>query len=139
MLFRSNFGGSVIRILVLSILIFAAAAVLPAQVSEHNVEAGKSVYVKGSRLTIRFVEVVEDNRCPRDVNCIWAGNAKVKLLVSRGKAAPKEIELNTGIEPRAVTVFGYELMLKGLTPYPDNSKPSRENATALISVKTVKK
>lgn len=88
---------------------------------------------------MRFVEVVEDSRCPRDVDCIWAGNAKVKLLVSKGKAAPKEIELNTGIEPRAVTIFGCELTLKGLTPYPDNSRPSRETPTALISVKTVKK
>jgi hypothetical protein len=128
------------RFLALSILLLAAAVIVPAQMmSEHNIEAGKSVFVKGSRLTIEFVEVVEDSRCPRYVNCIWAGNAKVKLLVSRGKAAPKEIELNTGIEPRAVTVFGYELMLKGLTPYPDNSKPSRDTPKAVISVKTVKK
>lgn len=127
------------RILALTISLFAAAVIVPAQVSEHTIETGKSVYVKGARLTIKFVEVVEDSRCPRDVNCIWAGNAKLKLLVSKGKKRSQEVELNSGIEPTTVTVFGYDLSLKDLTPYPDTSNPSRDTPKALISVKAVKK
>lgn len=127
------------RILALSILILATAVIMPAQVSEHNVEAGKSVYVKGAKLTIKFLEVIEDSRCPRDVNCIWAGNAKVKLLVSKGKKRSQEVELNTGIEPTTVSVFGYEVSIKELTPYPDTSKPSNDVPAARILVKTTKK
>lgn len=127
------------RILAITILLLAASVIMPAQVSEHNIEEGKSVYVKGARLTIKFVEVVEDSRCPRDVTCIWAGNAKVKLLVSKGKNRSQEVELNSGIEPTAVTVFGFELSLKELTPYPDTSNPSRDAPKAFISVKPAKK
>jgi hypothetical protein len=83
--------------------------------------------------------VIEDSRCPRDVNCIWAGNAKVKLLVSKGKKRSQEVELNTGIEPTTVSVFGYEVSIKELTPYPDTSKPSNDVPAARILVKTTKK
>ncbi|QQS32420.1 MAG: hypothetical protein IPM50_12245 [Acidobacteriota bacterium] len=128
------------RILALTILLLAAAVIVPAQLmSEHNIAAGTSAYVKGARLTIKFVEVVEDSRCPRDVNCIWEGNAKVKLLVSKGRKRSQEVELNSGVEPTTVSVFGYDLSLKDLTPYPDTSNPSSDMPKALISVKAAKK
>jgi hypothetical protein len=68
-----------------------------------------------SRLTIKFVEIVEDSRCPPDVNCVWAGNAKIKLSISKGKAAPKFVEINTGLDPKSVKVAGYEIKLEKLT------------------------
>lgn len=30
-------------------------------------------------LTVEFVSVLEDSRCPSDVTCVWAGEVKVQL------------------------------------------------------------
>ena len=34
-------------------------------------------------LEVRFVEVVEDSRCPKNVNCIWAGEVTILVEVYR--------------------------------------------------------
>ena len=30
---------------------------------------------------VRFAEVVEDSRCPEDVQCVWAGRAKIRVEI----------------------------------------------------------
>lgn len=67
------------------------------------------------RLTIKFVSVVEDSRCPPDVTCVWAGNAKVRFTVLKGKAAARSFELNTGLDPKSVKLHGYEIRLVSMT------------------------
>jgi hypothetical protein len=126
------------RAFLIAILVLTMAAMLSAQSSEHNVEVGKSVYVKGSKLTIKFIEVVEDSRCPIGVDCFWAGNAKIRVSVAKGKAAPRVIELNTGMEPQTALAYGYELKLTELDPYPVQDKPKTEPSIAKISVKKVR-
>ena len=45
---------------------------------------------------IKFVEMVDDSRCPVDTNCIWAGNAKVKITVQRnGQEQSLDVTLGT--------------------------------------------
>src|SRR5712671_4055395 len=44
---------------------------------------GKSAAVSGTGARITFRRVTEDSRCPVDVTCIWAGDAKIELAVSR--------------------------------------------------------
>ncbi len=39
--------------------------------------------------SIRFKKVISDSRCPKDVTCIWAGEAKVLVAISENG---KEIE-----------------------------------------------
>ncbi len=39
-----------------------------------KVPKGETVVLKG--VSIKFLEVLEDSRCPKDVNCIWAGRAQ---------------------------------------------------------------
>ncbi|OZC03639.1 hypothetical protein [Rubricoccus marinus] len=41
---------------------------------------GESVEVAGHAL--RFLDVVEDSRCPEGVTCVWEGRAKVRLSAS---------------------------------------------------------
>ena len=55
---------------------------------------GESVQVAGHSL--RFVDVVEDSRCPTGVTCIWGGRAKVRLSVSDpdGTEASQVLTLN---------------------------------------------
>ena len=50
-----------------------------------------------------------------NARCIWAGNAKIKIAISKGKMAPKFVELNTGAEPNSVKLYGYTITLEGLS------------------------
>ena len=36
----------------------------------------------GSAVTIKFVDLIEDSRCPRTANCIWAGRVVVEFSVN---------------------------------------------------------
>ncbi len=87
-----------------------------------------------SRLTISFVELVEDSRCPTDTNCIWAGNAKIKIRLTKSGKPAKTVELNTN--PGNTAVFGgYKFQLKALTPQPaTNIRINRNGYVATISV-----
>jgi hypothetical protein len=40
---------------------------------ELSLSLGQRTSVEGENLEVKFVEVVEDSRCPRGVTCIWAG------------------------------------------------------------------
>ena len=90
---------------------------------EFKLGVGKSAALKGERLEVEFVSVAEDSRCPQGVDCIWEGNAKVRLRLKRGRGAAAEIELNTNIEPQRSAAHGYEIRLTNLSPYPKGSTP----------------
>ena len=69
----------------------------------------------GTPLRLRFEEVLEDSRCPADVMCVWAGNARVRLIAEAG-TDPTELLLNTGLEPRALPANGYLVTLETVQP-----------------------
>lgn len=71
--------------------------------------------VTGTPLRLRFEEVLEDSRCPADVMCVWAGNARVRLLLE-ADTDPAELLLNTGLEPRAAPAAGYLVTLEAVQP-----------------------
>lgn len=105
---------------------------------EFKLGVGKSAAVKGEGLGIEFVAVAEDSRCPQGVDCIWEGNAKVRLRLTRGGGAPAEIELNTNLEPQRSAAHGYEVRLTGLSPYPKANEPvDKKSYVASLEVRKV--
>ncbi|WP_379952827.1 hypothetical protein [Dokdonia sp. R78006] len=70
--------------------------------------------------TIRLVEVLEDSRCPKGVDCIWAGNAKVLVEITSesGRKTTKEIILNGGRVAPIYSEEGLVISINGLAPYP---------------------
>ena len=90
-----------------------------------NLRAGQQVTLKGERLRIKFAAVEHDSRCPKDVKCVWAGNAAARLDVSTSRRGSKSLPLNTS---RSLSLFGetqyqgYKLRLVGLSPYPRSNK-----------------
>ncbi|MFZ1700777.1 MAG: hypothetical protein WBO10_03695 [Pyrinomonadaceae bacterium] len=90
-------------------------ATLARGADKFEIKVGQQTKADQGRLTIKFVEIVEDSRCPPDAQCIWAGNAKIRLAISKGKSAPTFIELNTNLDPKSKSLSGYEIELVGLT------------------------
>lgn len=57
-----------------------------------NARIGQSVYVDGP--IVKPVSVIEDSRCPKEVQCVWAGRVRVKMLWMRADG-PREFILST--------------------------------------------
>lgn len=102
--------------------------------SQVTLLAGKQKTVTRDKLKIKFVSV-EDSRCPKDVDCIWAGNVKVTIKVTNRKGESKTFDLNSNLETKPVRFEGYEIKLGSVTPYPKANAPTSPNGyTASFTV-----
>jgi hypothetical protein len=112
------------KILTLAIALFIIFSMTTfAQTKEtFTLNVGKQKTAKKSRLKIKFLGVTEDSRCPVGVNCIWAGNAKVKVKII-GARSSKEFEFNTNSGPKGDTFEGWSIVIDELTPEPHADKP----------------
>jgi hypothetical protein len=81
------------------------------------------------------MDVIEDSRCPIGVDCIWEGNAKIRLRISKSKGESKTVELNTNVEPTTVKFEDHEIRLLRLEPIPKaNEKIKAESYTAFLNI-----
>jgi hypothetical protein len=88
---------------------------------EVTVAAGQSVSVVDG-VSVHFVGVTGDSRCPGDAICITGGDALVTLRVTSGGDDSK-VELHTG-NSQPVKTGDLTLELLQLMPYPFSSLPS---------------
>ena len=92
-----------------------------------------------NKLFVRFVELVEDSRCPTDANCVWAGNAKIKVRV-RGNGRSHDLTLDTNGPSQSAIAEGYSIKLIGLTPQPrSNIRINRNGYVATIEALKLKR
>ncbi len=90
-----------------------------------QISIGQTGRLSSVGLFITSKEVLEDSRCPVDVVCVWAGNAKVSLEVKQENRAAQILTLNSNVEPREVTYEGYQIRFEGLMPQPRSTQPIR--------------
>ena len=126
-------------VVILLIMLFAATTKPRQRViklnQEFTLKFGQSARSEGSGLKITFASVREESRCPKGVTCVWAGNAKVLIEISKDDGGSAAFQLNTNINPKSVRYLGYELSLEKLDPYPradEQLKPSDYEATLLL-------
>lgn len=100
---------------------------------------GQEVSVADQKLSVKFVSVPEDSRCPKGVNCIWAGNVRVQLQVTKTKSKPMKVELN--LNPRDFpdgeggNYGDYKIKLVKVDPYPVADQPIKAgDYTATLSI-----
>jgi len=101
---------------------------------ELTVVAGTTVIVTEG-VTVHFIGVSGDSRCPGDAICIQGGDAVVKLQVTSA-SPPRDVELHTGsMQPATSGDLTIELLQ--LMPYPFSSlppiKPGDYRATIRLS------
>jgi len=100
-----------------------------------TVKVDQEKVVPGTQIKVKFIELVEDSRCPTDVRCLWAGSAKIKLRFSKG-SDEEIVELNTGVKPQSVEFGGYNFTFTGLSPRPrSNVRISRLGYVAALTAK----
>ena len=131
------------RQLALTIAVFAlggCATVETAIVAEPGVEfslpLGKTAAINGSGARITFKQVSEDSRCPVDVQCVWAGDAKIEMTISRS-GSPDDAKVISLTPPNNETTSGdLRIRFTGLAPVArqaDNGKPRAYVAQLVLS------
>ena len=90
---------------------------------EFDLHYGQSTQIQyRDEFIIKFQEVVEDSRCPIDVDCVWEGNAKIILTITQ-----KDYILNSTLEPTEIYFSGkegiqYRIKLISVSPYPKSEE-----------------
>jgi hypothetical protein len=79
---------------------------------------GRTATLNGDSVRIAFTQVREDSRCPVDVTCIWAGDAKIELAISRS-GSPDDVRV-VGLMSPADSASSGDLRIRfvGLAPTP---------------------
>jgi hypothetical protein len=96
-----------------------------AQISSENVQ-------------LKFLEVQQDSRCPVNVQCIWQGQAKIAVSLTKNEKNLGNLTLETSLDdkPIAKSLDGYSIKLIKVTPRPKTNKPiaqSDYNATFILT------
>lgn len=83
---------------------------------------GHTAHLQESDLSITFLAVLEDSRCPAQVDCFWSGQARITLNIRQGQKEAASFELNTLYSAKQDTISyaGYTIQLIELNPYPEN-------------------
>lgn len=90
---------------------------------DFDLKAAESVRLDGTDLVIHFDAVLNDSRCPVDVQCITAGDATVRLSVREGDGASTRLELHTMEEPKEGFHGAFVVRLVELRPLPRDGRP----------------
>ena len=101
----------------------ADTAVVANPGADFNLAVGKSATISGTDYRIKFNRVTEDSRCPVDVQCVWAGDAKIELTVARN-SAPDDTRVISLTPPNSeATVGNVKIRFVSLAPTPRQSEP----------------
>jgi hypothetical protein len=95
----------------------AATKVVTAGV-DFDLAPGETAVVDDGALSVNFVKVGADSRCPTGVQCVWAGDGAVSLTASTPSASKDTATLHTTLTPKTAKAGAYEISLVGLKPYP---------------------
>jgi len=96
-----------------------------ARLDENFVLApGESARVTGADVSVRFVAVQNDSRCPADAVCIQGGDAIVSVEVLPSTGGAQTYDLHTA-NSQPVGHGDVSIALVELTPYPFASRPTQ--------------
>ena len=118
-------------LLVLSLFLFgfSVSAQDGAEIETYFAETKVGESFNFNERTIRFKEVLVDSRCPSDVTCVRAGEAKILVEIIKGeKSLGKEIiTLGANVnsfKTNLAKFFGEEFDIEflSLSPYPKTSR-----------------
>jgi len=109
-----------------------------------SIKYGETVDVPNAQMKLTFTAVA-DSRCPKDVQCVTAGEGRVSLSVAKDGAS-EAIELmakglcheEDGSCGSEATALGYQFKLLSLNPYPEaDAQPGQEDYVVKLEYSAV--
>lgn len=89
-----------------------------------SLPVGKTAAVNGSSARLTFRTVREDSRCPANVQCVWQGDAKIEVTLSRDGAAGETAILSLMSPHNEARIGDFFVRFVGLAPYPATPGPA---------------
>ena len=88
---------------------------------------GENKFLKEYEMNVTFKRMVEDSRCPKDVQCIWAGNAIAEVEFMGTYTRPVTVQLSTTNDANkgyanSEKFNGYKITLEDVTPETTSAK-----------------
>lgn len=116
-----------ICLLCLAVLLWITACntveVLSVQLDQpFTLSLGQVAQLTEKELNLTFQEVLEDSRCPSNVECVEAGQARILINVTQMGQTPATLEMNTNppLKLDVVTYEDFQIRLFELNPYPED-------------------
>lgn len=100
---------------------------------KFSLKLSQEAVVGDEGLRLKFKSVDEDSRCPINLFCFWAGNARITI-----ELPDTNLVLNTTLEPKMATYSKYAIKLTALDPYPVSDRPIKpKDYTAILVVSKI--
>lgn len=95
---------------------------------EFDLPFGQVAVMDEGNVKFHFSSVAEDSRCPKNVQCVWEGNAMIIVdgYATDGQSGSLMLNTNKGDAarfPGKGNFMGYEVELISLMPYPEEADP----------------
>ena len=85
---------------------------------QFTLKVGQEATITGEGLSITFDRVISDSRCPANVVCIQAGEARFEVTLTKGGTSQTLTLVEPGLSgPSGMSAFGYHVS-GHLLPYP---------------------
>ena len=89
--------------------------------NEFNLGVNQVANLAGESLTIKFVGIESDSRCPTGSRCFWQGQVKASITIEQNGEDLGGFTLIKGVGQSSsaiATVAGYKIKLLDVNPYP---------------------
>lgn len=87
------------------------------------IDYNQKVLIEEEGVSIKFINVISDSRCPTAAECVWAGEAELQFIASRANDSILFNLINSGQHFGQDTIlFDLHIKLAEVIPYPDVSK-----------------
>ena len=90
-------------------------------------EEGENLYLEEAEMNVTFKRMLDDSRCPKDVQCIWLGNARAEVEFMGVATRPMVLQLSTlndankGFQ-KSQNFNGYTITLISVSPETTSGK-----------------
>jgi len=94
---------------------------------EFSLSLGQTTVIEGEELELKFLEVISDSRCAKDVTCIWQGQASCLVEITYFESLHRVTLTQPGLtaEPSEIDFKEFNISFS-LTPYPEAGKEIKE-------------
>lgn len=91
--------------------------------SEFLLQFNQSAEIKSEDITVTFLNVTSDSRCPSDVTCVWQGQAGIELDLRKGEEkSTVSLSIGGDSSPEESIFDSYLIQLVDISPYPVSTK-----------------
>jgi hypothetical protein len=90
--------------------------------TEFALSIGQSARINSESMVIKFIDVTEDSRCPKDVQCIWAGRVSCDIEITRDGISNRIILTQPAQTTGSGNTFENYLFDVKVSPYPETGK-----------------